>query len=153
MTAVVVATTFVSDATSKMVSVVIGSGAGTRARCRMPLVEDLSPRPASDDGARQPCAAIASVDERLDQREPLSRRGRRRRPCERTRGTGRQRHEQARAARHAVAHASACPCLRTCESSQTAVSSASSARASACWSPAEEVAHCRRIRSIFVTCA
>ena len=70
ITLVVVATTFVSDARSKIVSSVIGSGVGhDRAVADGFLVEDAVAAPDEHDGARQLLLADRLRDERLDRVE------------------------------------------------------------------------------------
>ena len=71
MTLVVVATTLVSDARSKIVSSVIGSSAGTTARCadRL-LIEDAVAAPDEHDGAGQLLLGDGVADQRLDRVEP-----------------------------------------------------------------------------------
>ena len=70
ITLVVVATTLVSEATSKIVSSVIASRAGARARSpKARLIEDLVAAADQDDGAGQFVAGDGGLDKRGDRRE------------------------------------------------------------------------------------
>ena len=71
MTLVVVATTLVSDARSKIVSSVIGSAAGTSARFPIAFWYRIrSPRPDEYDRAGELLVRDRFLDERLDCVEP-----------------------------------------------------------------------------------
>ncbi len=66
MTAVVVATTLVSEARSKTVSTVIGSAGGATAPVRMPFVEHGVASAHHHDGARHPPVGDGAGDDGVD---------------------------------------------------------------------------------------